>query len=379
MIQTAPIAFGAIVVLNRAKVHDMPWRQQITRDLIGVQTQEPPMTPHGKLFDVADKVPQACLLLGVDVMRVLVRAGLPADFLDTDNTRVDSIRFFALWEALRAEYAKPDFEMVLAMNYAHGPFAPPIFAFSCADTVGLGLLRLSKFKELLVPFRLAIIPQGDTTEVRFGPLPPAGHVPASIGLFEILYIVECARTFTATHIVPDQVHLSDASVVSDEACAYLGCPVTVGADTVMVLSQEVTDCRQITRSASLWDSLEPALLSELQSRQTPSGLIERVTHILEECLPAGITSAGDVASRMYLSKRSLQRRLKEEGTTFQDVLNQTRSTLARQYLVHSTLSVPEISHMLGFQSVSSFFRNFQTWEDMAPGEYREAAKGSGSS
>ena len=198
-------------------------------------------------------------------------------------------------------------------------------------------------------------------------------MPASIGLFEILYIVECARTFTATHIVPDLVRVPDPDEVSDEVRTFLGCRVSDGSETALVLSQEVTDCRQITRSASLWDSLEPALMNELRSRQ-PVDLTDRVARILEECLPAGATSAEDVASRLYLSKRSLQRHLKDEGTSFQAVLNTTRSTLAKQYLEHSSLSVPEISHLLGYQSTSSFFRNFHSWEGMAPGAFRASLK-----
>ncbi len=332
------------------------------------------MTPQDKFFDVVDKLPHVCALLDLDVTQVLVRAGLPSDFLTAGGSHVDSVGFYDLWEAMRALSVQPDLELILAKNYAHGPFAPPIFAFSCAETVGLGLVRLSKFKELLVPFRVALTLVADKTEVTFGAVPPAQRVPASIGLFEILYIVECARTFTATHIVPDLVRVPDPGAVSDEVRAFLGCPIAQATETTMVLSQQVTECRQITRSASLWDSLEPALISELRSRQPSAGLSERVARILEECLPAGATSAEDVASRLYLSKRSLQRHLKDEGTSFQAVLNTTRSTLAKQYLEHSSLSVPEISHLLGYQSTSSFFRNFHSWEGMAPGAFRGSIK-----
>jgi AraC-like DNA-binding protein len=73
-----------------------------------------------------------------------------------------------------------------------------------------------------------------------------------------------------------------------------------------------------------------------------------------------------IASRLAMSKRTLQRRLGEEGMTFQSLVNQTREALARHYLSQTTLSNGEISFLLGFEDPNSFFRAFHDWTGITP-------------
>ena len=68
-----------------------------------------------------------------------------------------------------------------------------------------------------------------------------------------------------------------------------------------------------------------------------------------------------MARKLALSKRTLQRRLHRENTTFQEILNSTREDLARHYLARTSLSGAEISYLLGFEDPNSFFRAFHTW------------------
>ena len=64
--------------------------------------------------------------------------------------------------------------------------------------------------------------------------------------------------------------------------------------------------------------------------------------------PGGSASVDDMARQLNLSKRSLQRRLSEEGTSFQKFLDETRFEMSDRYLKETELSVPEISYLLGF-------------------------------
>jgi AraC-like DNA-binding protein len=77
-----------------------------------------------------------------------------------------------------------------------------------------------------------------------------------------------------------------------------------------------------------------------------------------------------MARALNLSQRSLQRKLSERGTTFRQVVDDTRKQLAEQYLKDSMLSVSEIAYLLGFAEVSSFSRAFRRWTGQAP---RDAA------
>ena len=81
-----------------------------------------------------------------------------------------------------------------------------------------------------------------------------------------------------------------------------------------------------------------------------------------------------VASRLALSPRTLQRQLQNESSSFKAVLNQTRNQLAQHYLLQTPLQLDEISFLLGFQDGNSFNRAFAVWMATTPGEYRRTQR-----
>ena len=87
-------------------------------------------------------------------------------------------------------------------------------------------------------------------------------------------------------------------------------------------------------------------------------------------LPDGIPSQEAIADTLHVSLRSLQRRLKEEDTSFRDLLEETRQQLARQYLRDGRRSIGEITYLLGFTEPSNFTRAFKRWTGKSPAQYR---------
>jgi AraC-like DNA-binding protein len=92
---------------------------------------------------------------------------------------------------------------------------------------------------------------------------------------------------------------------------------------------------------------------------------------LVELLAAGEASADDACRALKLSRRTLQRRLKAEKTSFQKVLQEVRAVLAVNYLKDKRLKALEVAMLLGYSSISSFTTAFKSWYDMPPAEYRQ--------
>ena len=67
-----------------------------------------------------------------------------------------------------------------------------------------------------------------------------------------------------------------------------------------------------------------------------------------------------------MSKRTLQRRLEEEGENFRVLINRCRENLARHYLSNTNLSGYEIAFLLGFEDPNSFYRAFMAWTGQTP-------------
>ena len=93
-------------------------------------------------------------------------------------------------------------------------------------------------------------------------------------------------------------------------------------------------------------TFETQLRSRLAELQPGASTATRVRAALVELLPTGDGSMRRVAIERSTSTRSLQRQLKADGTSFQEVLNRTREALAKHYLAHEAMSSQEIAFLL---------------------------------
>lgn len=323
-------------------------------------------------YPLSKDMVSACAIMGTDPARVMRRAGLPEDFADGEQRDVTGEQLFDIWDAMTAEAQKPNIEFEMAIGYAHGPFSPPLLSFSTAPNLELGLQRLAVYKPIIAPLILDVTRHADGVTLEFRCSLPDLKIPAELERFDIYYIIECARSFSGVHVVPTEVGLVHDFTPTQPILDFLQCRPTRAPHTRLSFSLEDAELPLVTRSAAVWDGIEPILARQLaelkEGNRTVTGRVQR---LLTEALPGGCSVADDAARRLGMSKRSLQRRLAEEGTSFKSILVSVRRELSASYLKDSDLSVPEISHLLGFRDTSSFFRAFQGWHGTTPKAYRD--------
>jgi AraC-like DNA-binding protein len=92
---------------------------------------------------------------------------------------------------------------------------------------------------------------------------------------------------------------------------------------------------------------------------------------LADLMARGEANADAACRALKLSRRTLQRRLKAEKTSFQKVLQEVRAVLAVNYLSDARLKSLEIAMLLGYSNISTFTTAFKSWYDMPPAEYRQ--------
>lgn len=85
-----------------------------------------------------------------------------------------------------------------------------------------------------------------------------------------------------------------------------------------------------------------------------------------------VASEYEVASRLHMSGRTLRRRLACEGTSFREILDDSRNELAKGYLRETRLSIAEVGGLLGFEDAANFRRAFRRWNGCSPQDFREA-------
>ena len=98
-----------------------------------------------------------------------------------------------------------------------------------------------------------------------------------------------------------------------------------------------------------------------------------VSRFIAEELQGGEPSLSNIARRMAMSQRTLQRRLELERTSFADLLDTTRRHFAQAYLKEPNLALTEIAYLLGFSEQSAFTRAFHRWFGAAPSQVRSRA------
>mgnify|MGYP002634004515 CR=1 FL=1 len=113
----------------------------------------------------------------------------------------------------------------------------------------------------------------------------------------------------------------------------------------------------------------------LRSLYNQDNIAGELKHKLADLMASGEANADAACRTLKLSRRTLQRRLKAEKTSFQKVLQEVREVLAVSYLSDKRLQSLEIAMLLGYSNLSTFTTAFKSWYDIPPAEYRQKMLG----
>ncbi|MBX7447180.1 AraC family transcriptional regulator [Mycolicibacterium sp. 3033] len=308
--------------------------------------------------------------LGIRPADVLRVAGLPADLFTRDEALLPPRQYYALFEALDQLVGDRDLAVAIADKLSPEVFDPPIFAALCSPNLQVAAERIAVHKRLLGPLRLRVTADADGLDIEII-WPPGDPVPAVLSRFEVAFWVALARLGTRTLVFPQRVVLPTTQV--DDLETWCRARIERGDTTLVRFS--ILDAHRpfLTANAGMWDFFEPELRRRLNDLGDYASLSAKVRAALIELLPAGSGTTQGVAKHLGISTRTLQRRLGEEGATFQKVLADLREELAHHYLTQSSLSLTEIAFLLGYDNANSFHRAFNQWTGRTPLGVREAA------
>jgi AraC-like DNA-binding protein len=110
------------------------------------------------------------------------------------------------------------------------------------------------------------------------------------------------------------------------------------------------------------------------SNDTTPGLIGALQALVFD-LEHGPASLGDIANRMALSERTLRRRLRALGTSYNRILQDVRSSTAREWLRDSNLTMESIAWRLGYTETANFRHAFKRWTGQSPQAFRRQLQG----
>jgi AraC-like DNA-binding protein len=231
--------------------------------------------------------------------------------------------------------------------------------------------RYSRIVNEAVRQKLTPRPGGAALEIEFIGLPKyaARHNTEFIlGCFKT-----ALRTITGRSVTPSNVAFShNRNSDLKEFERFFGCTVEFSAQSnLLALSDEVLRIPLTTADRKLHEAIRPYCDMAAKERDTKGGTLRSaVENELENLLPHGKAKAQRVAKGLALSVRTLSRRLADEGTTYAEVVDHVRRSLAFQYLKEPSMSLSQIAWLLGYEGSTSFNHAFKRWTGRSPSDAR---------
>ncbi len=303
----------------------------------------------------------------ISLQDVLRHAQLPPDLLTRTPPTVTADEYFRLWRGIEHVLQDiPAFPLHLGKSISPETFSPTLFACLCSRNLDNALKRIAKYKPLVGPLRLSLEQDDEQTTVAFSGLPVIDELPSSLVAGELVFWVQMARIATRERIVPQAVHVTSTLLEKEQYEEYFGTRIIKGKVNALTFSAVDMQKPFLTANAQMLAIFEPVLDKRLQDLTSEASFRDRVRACLIEILASGDYSMNDVASRLGVSARTLQRRLNQEDTNFQTELDNLREELARHYLSNSDYTNNQIAFLLGYEEPTSFFRAFRTWTGQTP-------------
>lgn len=314
---------------------------------------------------------------GVSEAAICQATGLDRAALTQPNARLDGAVMERLWSAGARLSGDPDLGLHTAE--ACNPDALTIAGYvvrSCR-TAGEALDRLARHAALLNDgLRLSLTREPDLTTCRCDAAGQSDNyvarAPRQVMEAMAAGIVGTMRRLTPARILPVEVTFQHASPLNlHEHHRLLGPAVRFCAPTTsLVYATADLERAMLPAKADLLATFEPQAQCVVDGLARHGEVSRRVLDLLAGHIRGMVPDVNDVARAMTMSERSLQRHLRDEGTSFRDLVDEVRRELALRHLAVPGTSATDVAFLLGFSEPDAFTRAYQRWTGQSPAALR---------
>lgn len=314
---------------------------------------------------------------GIDHKELFKRAGADPSKLDDPNARYSYDTMSKLWNILAEEVHDPCFGLKLVKFIQPTTFHAFGYSWFASHTLKDALERYQRYIRL-VSNGVDVFFVKKNNEYHFNielksdvQRDDINYLAADAALASL---VKLCRISYGDDFAPNSVLMKrESSDYEKELVEYFRAPIKFNnALAGFTFDATKLEKKLSSANAELAHNNDKIIMEHL-AKLDRADIINQVKVVLVDLLSSGAVNEDMIASELHVSKRSLQRKLAQLGTSYKRVLEETRSNLAKQYVENSTLSITEISYLLGFSETSNFTRAFKRWTGKSPSELRAAA------
>ncbi len=309
---------------------------------------------------------------GHDPAPLFREAGIDPDLINKPDARLKVTNVDHLWHLAAERLDDPCFGVKMAPHWHPSRMGALGYAWLVSTSLRTAIDRLVRYMHVVseaIDLKTSNTPRGLTISLQIDPsvnkLPQQETVPLAILMHMCRY--NYGEELTAVNVSLAREEPDCSRIISD----FFKSPVTYNAKTSSItFAVKNVDKKLVTANrklALMHDDLLMRYLIEIKK----GDFIEQIKSIIIDNLPDGHVTDQLVAKELNLSERSLQRKLKEKGTTFRTVLDEVRKMIAIQYIKDPANRMSDITFLIGFSEQSAFSRAFKKWTGISPLKYRE--------
>ena len=315
---------------------------------------------------------QALELGGVDCVALFAELGMDYAALNDPDARYPQDGMTRLWQRAVALSGNPAIGLNMAQVVRPASFHVVGYALMSSRNLRDGFTRLVRYQRIIgegADLNFLAQPDGYalTLAIHGDRLPPARQSAEA----SMAYCLAFSRWMTGKLIRPREVRLQGPAPA--DLAPYqqvFQAPLKFNAEHYGLIFERADLEAPLPSANEALAQLHDRFAGEYLARFCSNRVTHQVRQVLCRLLPQGEPRRELVAQALHLSQRTLQRRLQEEGTSYQQLLDDTRRELAEQYLGQVDLTLLEVAYLLGFADPSNFFRAFRRWFGETPSEYR---------
>jgi AraC-like DNA-binding protein len=305
---------------------------------------------------------------------ILAAAGLNRARLGNPEAFVPSSAFGRLLEEAARQTGDGDFGLHFGERFNPKNIGPLAYVVINSPTISAAVGNASRY--------LKVHNQAATTSMEVeGELVYLRYQIAALGRdtvrqhneYSMAVILNTARLVAGSSWAPREVHFAHQvpSRVHEHSRIF-GAPVLFDCPTnALVVEREFLDRQVPAADARLYRILQRYLENVLAEMPREDKLLAAIRKTIAEAMREGVPTLERIAKTLALSERSLERRLKERGTNFKKLVEDTRRRFAANYLKDREHTLTQIAFLLGYSEVSAFNRAFKRWTGATPLKFRQ--------
>lgn len=324
-----------------------------------------------------EKLVKAAAARGVAEERLYQAASLDPVVVADPDSRIPFAKLVALYETAAQMSHDKDFGLHIGESVTVSTFDLLSYCALNSSDLGSAFARLARYNSIWTDGAIFTLETtGDTSAIVYR------YVEQSIGEHrqDCEMTLAMIATLCRSSIAPDFAltrvefeHPAPADV--SKHLEVFKCPVKFSAAANRLLFPTSFLSLPLPKADAGLCALLDRHAEDLLVKYPPrDSVIDQVRNALATEFGGGDPSLERIAAQLNLTPRTLQRKLQELGTSYNDVLDQMRHQLSMRYLRDPRMAICEVAYLLGFSEASSFHRAFKRWTGVTPKEFRSSPK-----